>query len=386
MHLVIVSAFRYPNGGPAAARHLAMASGLLGDGHQVSVILLNQVGPVHGAEGQGSINWMSVAAGQRSSLGWRLAAARRLGPALGALAKVDRIDAVLLTGLDPILLQAGLSAARKRALTVFHELTEYPDVVGPGGVYGWLSRVLFERRFMPALDGMLVISHALDKYVRQRTKSPVQIVGAMVDTTTHNPLVPISMDSSMTIGYAGSLSEAKDGVLTLLAAVAQAQALLPPEFEIRVRVLGDTESLDGQLAVKRAYQLGIENRVTFHGLVPHAEVRELLQDCHVLVLPRPDSKQARGGFPTKLGEYLSTARPVLTTGVGDIPLYLRDRENCLMVRPGDVVEIARTLAYVGMHYAAAQRIGERGRVVVEDAFNAKVQSRKVAAFVTRFSK
>ena len=47
----------------------------------------------------------------------------------------------------------------------------------------------------------------------------------------------------------------------------------------------------------------------------------------MLVLARPDNIQAKGGFPTKLGEYLATGNPVVVTKVGEIPNYLIDGVN-----------------------------------------------------------
>lgn len=381
MHLVLVSAFQYPNGGPAAARHLALASGLLAEGNKVSVILLNQVEPERGDDVVEAMCWTTVASGGQSSVQWRIRAARRLGQALDAILVDGHIDVVLLTGLDSVLLEAGLRAAKKRELLVLHELTEYPDVVGSGGLYDRIGRRLFERRFVPAFDGMLVISRALHAYARARTSAPIQIIGAMIDTSRHTPFPLHTPGSKISVGYAGSLSEAKDGVLTLLAAVAKARLMLAPDLELAAHILGDTRSPDGQLAVGQTRKLGLENCVTFHGLVPHAEVRRRLQQCHVLALPRPDSRQARGGFPTKLGEYLCSARPVLTTSVGDIPLYLEHRDNCFMVRPGDEDDLAQKLVFIAKNYNEALHIGKRGRELVEELFDARVQARKVVAFV-----
>jgi len=113
----------------------------------------------------------------------------------------------------------------------------------------------------------------------------------------------------------------------------------------------------------------------------HRDVRGHLSRCHVLVLPRPASRQATGGFPTKLGEYLSTARPVITTAVGDIPRYMADRDSCLLVAPNDVADLAGALVAVASDYAEAQAIGARGRALVEHSFAASVQAPTVISFI-----
>lgn len=383
MHVVVVTAFHYPDGGPAAARHMALAAGLAAGGHEVSFILLHQTRPPESADAGGSIRWTSVAASWTSSpVGWRLAAVHSLGAALDSIAASSPVHALLLIDRDPILMKGGLKVARARGIPVMHDFTEYPDVVGPTGLFGALARVIYVRHNLPALDGVLVISRALQDYVAQRTNVPTQLLGSIVDLKVHTPLLPLELTKTFVVGYAGSLSQEKDGVLNLLKAAAKAVPQLAPEIDIRVEVLGgDSKSSDFQAAVLETQVLGIEGRVTFHGQVPHDKVRDYLAECHVLALPRPVSRQASGGFPTKLGEYLSTARPVLTTAVGEIPRYLRDGDTCIMVAPNDIAALTRSLLEIAWDYHEAQVIGARGRELVERSFAATVQAPKVVSFV-----
>jgi len=383
MHLLVVTAFHYPDGGPGAARHMALASGLAAGGHQVSFILLHQTEPPKSADANRSIRWTSVASSRTTSpIGWRLAALSRLGAALDSIAASSPVDAVLLIDRDPILMEGALKVARVRGVLVLHEVTEYPDVVPPTGLYGAVARLRFERHQLSALDGVLVISRALQDYVAQRTNVPTQLLGSIVDLTVHAPLPSLELSTGLTVGYAGSLLQAKDGVLNLLRAAAKTAPQLSPEIDLRLEILGgDIKSTAGRTAVRASQLLGLDDVVTFHGQVPHAEVRDHLAGCHVLALPRPVSRQASGGFPTKLGEYLSTARPVLTTAVGEIPRYLRHGDTCFMVPPNDVTALAQSLFDIASSYREAQVIGQRGRELVERSFAAPVQATKVVSFV-----
>ena len=123
------------------------------------------------------------------------------------------------------------------------------------------------------------------------------------------------------------------------------------------------------IAVAHAKELGIGHDVQFHGKVPADAVAGLLEGCHLLVLPRPASRQAQGGFPTKLGEYLATGRPVLTTSVGDIARYLQADVNCFMVPPGDVTVMAEAIASVARDYGHAESIGRAGRELANTTFH-----------------
>ena len=113
------------------------------------------------------------------------------------------------------------------------------------------------------------------------------------------------------------------------------------------------------------------------GEVSANEIPQLLKNAQVLVLARPDNLQAKNGFPTKLGEYLLTANPVVITNVGDIPLFLKDGESAFIARPGNVKNIAEKIYYAVGHQDEANRIGEQGRLVALKYFNYKIEAEKI---------
>jgi glycosyltransferase involved in cell wall biosynthesis len=131
--------------------------------------------------------------------------------------------------------------------------------------------------------------------------------------------------------------------------------------------------------------LGIARDVRLHGKVRADAVARRLEGCHVLVLPRPASRQAEGGFPTKLGEYLATGRPVVTTSVGDIPKYLQAGINCLMVPPGNLPLMSEAIASVATDYGHAESIGQAGQQLAQTTFHPRRVADVFVRFVTGFS-
>lgn len=380
MHLVLVSAFCYPEGGAAAARHLALAAGLTSTGHRVTVVLLRQSAVSPSFE-HGAISWVGAGELPGSPIGWRLVAARRLRRSLHRAGAVDPVTAMLMTSHDPILMEAGVRAGRALRLPVLHELTEFPDVVARPGMWGALTQQVYQHRQLPQLDGVLVISSALQDYVSARSATPTRLVSGIVDLTGCPALPPLQVAGELVIGYAGEISQTKDGVCDLLLAVAAASTELGNRITLRVELVGDDQPPPAQAARRLAMDLGLGPQVTFHGRVPHARVRELLTRCHLLALPRPPSRQADGGFPTKLGEYLSTGRPVVATSVGDLPRYLRDGDDCALIPPGDVAALTRSLVDTATDYDRAKLLGARGRQLVERSFSADRQAAKVVSFI-----
>jgi glycosyltransferase involved in cell wall biosynthesis len=63
--------------------------------------------------------------------------------------------------------------------------------------------------------------------------------------------------------------------------------------------------------------LNQESQIKHVSPVDRELIPAVLKNAELAVLPRPDSRQARGGFPTKLGEYLASGTPVCVTSVGE---------------------------------------------------------------------
>ncbi len=126
------------------------------------------------------------------------------------------------------------------------------------------------------------------------------------------------------------------------------------------------------------------NRIIFTGRIDKDQVPHYLMNAKILALARPDSIQAQGGFPTKLGEYLATGRPVVVTRTGEIPLYLHHGQNALLCEPGNVDDFANKLRWALENYDHACRIGANGRIIAETVFNSRIQAKKLSTFLEQF--
>ena len=101
----------------------------------------------------------------------------------------------------------------------------------------------------------------------------------------------------------------------------------------------------------------------------------------MLVLARPDNKQSEAGFPTKLGEYLATGKPVVVTRVGEIPEYLKDQENAFIASPGDAHNFAMKMKQVMNNYDDALKVGHKGQQLALTTFNSTYQGLKLAEWL-----
>jgi glycosyltransferase involved in cell wall biosynthesis len=146
------------------------------------------------------------------------------------------------------------------------------------------------------------------------------------------------------IGYAGTPS-IKDGIIDLLYAV---KLLKEKECFIKTLIVGDSTSSASLIPYfkKKCEEFDIIQQVTFTGLVSHEKIKEYLNRCQILAVTRPDTKQTRAGFPTKLGEYMACKKVVLATKFGDIENYFNDKSEIVLAEPSNPSSIAENILWI----------------------------------------
>lgn len=102
------------------------------------------------------------------------------------------------------------------------------------------------------------------------------------------------------------------------------QTLLPTYPGCHLDVIGDGSALASFKQI--AQELGLSDRITFHGKIPQPKVIEHLQNAHLFVFPTYSSE----GFPKVVLEALASGLPVVTTKVSALPMLLANGGGVLM--------------------------------------------------------
>ncbi|HJQ70095.1 MAG TPA: glycosyltransferase family 4 protein [Blastocatellia bacterium] len=115
---------------------------------------------------------------------------------------------------------------------------------------------------------------------------------------------------------------------------------------------------------------GAAARTTFTGRIPHAEAPDYLDACEILVSPHVESVDGSEffGSPTKLFEYMASARPIVASRLGQIADIIVDGENGLLVEPGDSDAMARAIERLAKDEALRARLGEAARRTVIERY------------------
>jgi glycosyltransferase involved in cell wall biosynthesis len=181
------------------------------------------------------------------------------------------------------------------------------------------------------------------------------------------------------ICLAGSISIAKENMLEFVDAVSE---VVNAKYEIEINLYGPVSGNDLEILKEYAYSKNHKNLINYRGLINHRDLNKVLQEQHLLVLPRGNNLQNYYGFSTKLSEYLITGVPCLITDVSDNALYVKDGVNGFVVPPNDVVAMANKIRYIILNYSSlASTIGENALDTVNKELSYRVHSEKISSFL-----
>ena len=118
-----------------------------------------------------------------------------------------------------------------------------------------------------------------------------------------------------------------------------------------------------------AADLGIADRVRFHGALPESQVRDLLDATNMFVLPSivaPDGQME--GLPVALIEAAACGVPSVASDMSGIPELIEDGVTGFLAAPGDPVALAGRLEAVA---SGAPLDLAKGRSIVESEFDVR---------------
>ena len=224
--------------------------------------------------------------------------------------------------------------------------------------------------------GLFVISESLKDYYNRNGFQSVEIINMFVDPSR---FIDNQKEDGRYIAYCGKISYFKDGVDSLI----KAYKLFSQDYpDYKLKIIGGFETLETEAKLKELVKsLGLSNLVEFTGKVSPDCMPSLLCGATILALARPNNEQAKYGFPTKLGEYLSTGKPVVVTEVGELNHFLTDKHNCIFAKPDDHVDFYKSLKWTMENYQEALEIGKMGQKLTLSAFSSKVQCERAINFM-----
>lgn len=228
-------------------------------------------------------------------------------------------------------------------------------------------------------DGIFCISHFLIDYYKGNgvPESRLFLVPSTVDP---NRFANVSQRPSIKpyIGYFGSLTFKRDNVDGLIKAFASISSKYS-DFQL---ILGGFCSDDEKNDILKLIQnLGIQDKVQMLGYLKREEIINYVYHAHLLVMVRSNNLESKASYPSKLSEFLASAKPVISVNVGEIPLYLTDGKNIFLAEPENVEALASKMDYVLSNYDRAREVGLLGKELTDTIFNYNYQAKRMLDFI-----
>jgi glycosyltransferase involved in cell wall biosynthesis len=131
-----------------------------------------------------------------------------------------------------------------------------------------------------------------------------------------------------------------------------------------------------------ARDLGVADRVRFHGALPHHETLDMISRAKVFSLPcRVAADGDRDAMPTVLIEAMLRATPVVTTRVGGIPEMV-DETVGRITDPDEVDGLAIALGELLSDAGLLSRLGTAARQRAQDRFSVEGQAGRLLELLT----
>ncbi len=204
---------------------------------------------------------------------------------------------------------------------------------------------LQERASIAAADAVLTVNDALrDRLVALGTApGKVTVILNAPDLGRFDPAShedrPFMADGILRLVYAGALTPTYevDVAIEALAALVGARPDLSAVLEIYGR--GDAEA-----ALRaRSVELGIGERVRFHGRIPLEAVPAAIARADVGLAPTRQTRFTDFSLSTKLFEYAAMGKPVIASALPTVARYFGP-DTVATYRPGDAADLARAVA------------------------------------------
>jgi glycosyltransferase involved in cell wall biosynthesis len=118
--------------------------------------------------------------------------------------------------------------------------------------------------------------------------------------------------------------------------------------------------------------------------IPYKQLVHLYVNAKALLIPLRPNAQDSARFPHKIGEYLASGNPIITTNVGEIKNYFEDGKTALIADTYDVCAFARKMKYVLDFPEESKDIGLNGKELGLKEFNYKMHGSRLQKFLREF--
>ena len=124
-------------------------------------------------------------------------------------------------------------------------------------------------------------------------------------------------------------------------------------------------------------------RIKLFSNIPYEQLVHLYINAIALLIPLRPTIQDASRFPHKIGEYLASGNPVITTDVGEIKNYFEDGKTALIADSYTINSFAEKMKYALDFPELSREIGLRGKELGLKEFDYKAHGSRLLKFVKK---
>ena len=244
-----------------------------------------------------------------------------------------------------------------------------------------LNDYFFDRYIVKIVDGALPISEFLmDYYKKIAPGKPQAKLPILCDFDKFQYRDRINSDTILLYCGAASYFELVDFVVSAFDTLEGIDDTVYLDL-----ILGGKESelnkIESRLQTARH-----KDRIRLITNVPHKDIPGYYARASALLIPLRPTPQDAARFPHKIGEYLASGRPMITTHYGEIQHYnFVDGENALIADDYDIASFTDKMGFIVSYPERADSIGVKGRKLGLENFDYASHSERLKAFFGRFN-
>lgn len=123
---------------------------------------------------------------------------------------------------------------------------------------------------------------------------------------------------------------------------------------------------------------GLEDKIKTVGYKSPEEVRNIIEDCHILIYPGIADKDGREETQGLIiQEAMFMQLPVIVSNIGGVPEAVIDGETGFVCQPGDIVEFANKTVLLCKNADLRKAMGEKGYLLAKENYEISNSNEKI---------
>jgi len=128
-----------------------------------------------------------------------------------------------------------------------------------------------------------------------------------------------------------------------------------------------------------------KDRILLFSRLTEIQLNTYYKNAMALLIPLRPTLQDKARFPHKIGEYLASGNPVVSTNYGEVSYYFKDEQNMLIAESYDIKLFAAKMQFVLEHTSEAQKIGANGKDLALNQFEYKQYGDRIIDFLNQLN-